>query len=205
MDGNAAQLAFATNVDPEVDSSEWHDTDIWIFEVPLRRWQDEDFHPSGNEIIPAFGAAVLQSARRLTRDDSNEYGIAWSPDGSQMAFVSDRDRNYEIYVLDTSGVNQNIRRITNDLAPDLSPTWSPDSQWLAFASERHGSSEIYVVSANGGEPRRLTDNAARNIQPSWSPDGAYIAYLADGIITLIRPDGSDPQPLFPGWDVSWLP
>jgi WD40 repeat protein len=205
LEGDVMSLAFTTNWEPGPEASVALDFDIWVFDVPARRWQEDDMLQSGPGIVPPIGEEILATGRRLTDDDYYDYEIAWSPDGSQMAFVSDRDLNFEIYVLDTSGVNRNIRRITNHLAPDLHPSWSPDGQWLVFASERDSNSELYVVSVNGGEPRRLTDNEARNVEPVWSPDGAYIAYIAEGFITLIRPDGSGFQPLFPGRDVTWMP
>jgi Tol biopolymer transport system component len=199
-------LAFTTNIDPTLESDAALDFDIWVFSVPMRQWQPSDLLLTGEgDLVPPVGDEILQTGRRLTDDDYYDYDIAWSPDGSQMAFVSNRDLNFEIYLLDTTGVNQNIRRITNHLSPDRHPTWSRDGQWLAFASERDGNSEIYVVSVNGGEPRRVTDNESRNLEPAWSPDGTHIAYLADGVITLVRPDGSGIQPFFHGSDVTWMP
>lgn len=90
-----------------------------------------------------------------------------SPDGKRIAFVSNRDGNNEIYVVDVDGTNP--RRVTTDDAVDDYPTWSRDGQWLAFASDRDGDFEIFIVRPNGSDLRQLTDNSAQDIDPSWGP------------------------------------
>ena len=77
---------------------------------------------------------------------------------AQIAFVSERDGNPEIYVMNADGKNQ--RRLTNNRADDWSPSWSPDGKRIAFISDRDGhprrripglfTSEIYVMDADGG-------------------------------------------------------
>ena len=73
--------------------------------------------------------------------------LAWSPDGSRIAFSSFRDDNDEIYVMNADGTN--LRRMTNHPAKDRYPAWSPDGQRLAFSSHRDGNDEIYVMNADG--------------------------------------------------------
>ena len=57
------------------------------------------------------------------RNPAGDGDPTWSPDGTQIAFVSDRDGNLEIYVMNADG--SNIRRITNDPADDIQPDWQP--------------------------------------------------------------------------------
>ena len=90
-----------------------------------------------------------------------------SPDAGEIAFVSDRDGDFEIYVMDADGGN--LRRVTNDGGDDTNPTWSPDGQWIAFASDRDGDFEIYIVQPNGSGLRQLTSNTANDSDPAWSP------------------------------------
>ena len=109
----------------------------------------------------------------------------------KIAFASDRDGNFEIYVMDADGGGQT--RLTENPAEDYSPAWSPDGKQLAFVSTRDGNAEIYVMNADGTGQTRLTNNKASDLRPAWSPDGAHIAFVSnrDGNdeIYLMGPDG----------------
>ena len=96
---------------------------------------------------------------------------------AQIAFSSNRDGNFEIYVMDDDGGN--LRRLTNHPDRDFSPSWSPDGKRIAFSSYRAGNwgtLEIYVMDADGGNQRRLTKNLHPDGSPSWSPDGERIVF-----------------------------
>ena len=95
----------------------------------------------------------------------------------QIAFVSDRDGNPEIYVMDIDGKNQ--QRLTNNPNDDWNPSWSPDGKRIVFSSERDGSREICVMDADGGNPQNLSNNPDFDGSPSWSPDGKRIAFMSD--------------------------
>jgi TolB protein len=126
----------------------------------------------------------------------------------KIAFLSDRDGNYEIYVMDVDGSNPT--NLTNNPAEDVSPAWSPDGSKIAFLSDRDANYEIYVMDANGSNPTMLTNNLS-GIFPAWSPDGSKIAFLSDrggnGEIYVMDTDGSNPTNLtnnpaadsFPAW------
>ena len=60
---------------------------------------------------------------------------AWSPDGSQLAFTSNRDGNPELYIADADGTN--VRRLTTHPGIDTTPTWSPQGHQIAFTSDPH--------------------------------------------------------------------
>ena len=101
----------------------------------------------------------------------------------QIAFVSHRDGNMEIYVMDINGGNQ--RRLTNNLYDDFQPSWSPDGKRIAFVSDRDGHvidgrpiNEIYVMDVNGKNQLNLTNNSSDDRSPSWSPDGKRIAFVS---------------------------
>jgi Tol biopolymer transport system component len=91
----------------------------------------------------------------------------------QVAFVSDRDGNYDIYIMNTDGSSQ--RNLTHNTANDNSPTWSPDGTLIAFVSNREGNPTIYMMDADGSNVRLITEG----YQPAWSPDGKEIAYVLD--------------------------
>jgi len=95
---------------------------------------------------------------------------------TKIAFVSDRDGNYEVYIVNPDGSDQ--KRLTRHPADDESPRWSPDGKRIAFVSSRDGNREIYVMNADGSEQRDLTNNAAEDLDPSWSPDGKMIAFCS---------------------------
>ena len=75
-----------------------------------------------------------------------------------IAFTSDRDGNFEIYVMDADGTAQT--NLTNNPASDAVPAWSPDGTKIAFFSDRDGNREIYVMDADGTNPTRLTSDPA---------------------------------------------
>lgn len=95
----------------------------------------------------------------------------------QIAFVSNRDGNDEIYMMNNDG--SRVRRLTNNPAHDGHPTGSPDGKKIAFVSDRDGNAEIYVMNADGSGVRRLTDNLANDGTPAWSPNGKQIAFISN--------------------------
>ena len=115
-----------------------------------------------------------------------------TPEEERIAFQSDREGNWEIYVMNADG--SDVTRLTDNLADDFFPSWSPDGQRIAFMSRREDNWEIYVVNADGSGLTRLTDNSVDDAAPSWSPDGRYIAFASrrDGTeeIYAMNVDGS---------------
>jgi len=102
--------------------------------------------------------------------------------GGKIVFASERDGNYELYVINPDG--SGATRLTNTpLASDREPAWSPDGNRIAFVSDRDGNPEIYTMSVTGDgggfiAPTRLTNNPADDTAPTWSPDGARIAFVS---------------------------
>lgn len=128
----------------------------------------------------------------LTNATSQDSTPAWSPDGSRIAFSSDRDGTSDIYVMQANG--SNVVRLTNDQAEDFSPVWSPDGSRIAFTSRQDGNADIYLMNTDGSQRTRLTRNAGNDRDPDWSPDGQRIVFAAErderAAIYVINVDGS---------------
>ena len=115
----------------------------------------------------------------------------------EVAFVSERDGNPEIYAMAADG--SNARRLTDHPALDNEPTWSPDGSQIAFFSTRDGNAEVYVIAADGSNVRRLTNDPASDSYPAWSPDGSEITFVSDRSgspeIYVMAADGSNVRAL----------
>ena len=88
-------------------------------------------------------------------------------ENGKIAFNSDRDGNYEVYVMNADGSGQ--ANLTNNAAADFQPSWSPDGTQIAFASTRDGNYEVYVMNADGSGQANLTNNAAIDFYPTGRP------------------------------------
>ena len=130
----------------------------------------------------------LNAQRKLTSTPSNSGWPAWSPDGSTLAFDSDRadpDPNDSVVIngvftmrADGSGVT----KVTGSTGSSGDAAWSPDGSLIAFGSDRGdypSQQGIYVMGADGGNVRRVTTvpaNAASDLSPRFSPDGMRLAF-----------------------------
>jgi len=151
--------------------------------------------------------------RRLTSDGSS-VSPTWSPNGARIAFVSWRDGDDDIYVMNADGSGQ--QQLTSNQALDITPAWSPDGSRIAFASARGsgGGLDLYVMDVDGTNASCLTCGlqvpapGQGGFEPAWSPDGTRIAFArlnpGSGIV-LINADGSDPTFLTAGSDPDWSP
>ena len=136
--------------------------------------------------------------RNLTQHPAKDVRPAWSPDGRRIAFVSRRDGNSEIYVMNADGSGK--RNLTRDRASDDYPTWSPDGRRIAFLRGRLHSNNPGPASACTASrlpplcrERRRQRAAQADAQPNvsggqmvWSPDGRTIYFGR----YLVRTDGS---------------
>ena len=130
------------------------------------------------------------------------YRIAWSPDGTRLAYKSGKD----IYVVDLA--RKVPVNLTNAGANETNrlPSWSPDGARIAFVSQGSGYSDIYVMNADGSNRVNLTGGQpgvenSMDEAPSWSPDGARIAFASQRgkikayNIYVMNADGTNPVQL----------
>lgn len=110
----------------------------------------------------------------------------------KLAFVSERDGNYEIYVMSPDGSGQ--QRLTINATDDYYPAWSPDGTRIAFTSERNGKPEIYIMNADGSDQKPLLTGSFPALSPGWSSDGKQILFMTHekkSAIFVINIDGTD--------------
>src|SRR5256886_683134 len=148
---------------------------------------------SGRLQLYAAERANLAQLRKVLDDSATAAEPAYSPDGSRLAFVSTRDGQPEIYVMDADGTNPS--RLTNAPGADGDPSFTADGRAVLFHSPRTGHRQIFLQPITGSDPIQLTQEPSDNSQPSASPDGETIAFVSnrDGSddIWLMSRDGSN--------------
>jgi len=110
---------------------------------------------------------------KLTSGSTNQYPV-FSPDGSQIAFTSDRAGDFDLYVMGVDG--SSLTAVATALHGVAGPAWSPDGSTIAFTVAKGDTHDIWVVPAAGGAARLAQRNA---IGPAWSPDGKKLAFSGD--------------------------
>jgi TolB protein len=102
---------------------------------------------------------------------------SFSPDGNQLAFMSDRSGHPEVYIMDADGTNADIFTAFNfgDQNYRASPDWSPDGRQVAFQSRIDDRFQIFTMSLRDRQPRQLTSEG-ENEDPSWAPDGRHLVF-----------------------------
>ncbi len=102
---------------------------------------------------------------------------SWSPDGSQLAYVSFESRKPVVYVHDVATGRR--RLLANFRGSNSAPAWAPDGRSLAVTLSRDGGSQLYLIGAGGGEPRRLTQSQGIDTEPAFAPDGRTVYFVSD--------------------------
>ncbi len=137
------------------------------------------FSKSDGEFFHIFAYQPLSmSQRRLMNDDADDIHPAIHPDGSRIAFSSNRSGFWDLYILDLA--DGKVFQLTSTPEYDGAPTWSPDGKWIAFESYLDDNLEIQILSLDtNSQPIRLTEDSSRDHSPSWSPNGRDIAFVSD--------------------------
>ena len=121
------------------------------------------------DLIPRF-----TNPAQVTSDLGLEDYPTWSPEGSRIAYHSNRSGNFDVWVVQVSGGNP-VNLTPDSPSNDLYPSWSPDGNLIAFASDREGHG-CYVIPALGGKPRKVSTIEARPWRrPQWSTNSSALA------------------------------
>ncbi len=116
---------------------------------------------------------LTNTAKRLTKSPAIETTAAYSADGKEIIFVSDRDSSQQIYKMSASGAD--IVKISIGSGSYSKPVWSPDGSMIAFTRIKNGQFYIGTMSPNGKNERLLTSSYLVE-GAKWSPDGRYLIY-----------------------------
>ncbi len=161
----------------------------------------------GSETPPVQTVVVISTPVPTTPVPTEPPTAGYLGMTSDLAFHSDRDGDYDIYVLDHQAGE--IMQLTDDPAEDVNADWAPDGLLIAFQSDRDGNEEIYVMDRDGGVIRRLTDHPADDLKPIWSPDGQKLLFEStrDGNpeIYIMDRDGNDVVRLTDNSSNDWAP
>ena len=165
-------------------------------------------HFNDNRRLHIFVADISSGQiRQLTDGTHYEHSIDWSPDGREIAFVSNREPNedqffnYDLFAL--SVANGAIRRITATESAEYQPRWSPDGKTIVYLGTKRGLTDlettmedthVWLIDADGRNRRELgaaIDN--RQFDAGWSPDGYWVYFIVerrgDNLLARILPSG----------------
>jgi len=116
----------------------------------------------------------------LTRNDTEDNQPAWSSDGQQIAFVSNHQGQYTIFVMDESG--RGVHPLTDSPRNNFSPIWSPDDRSIAYVTARQECAqqitEVLLTDLQSGLTRRMTIQYPNAISPTWTPDSQHLAFTS---------------------------
>ena len=119
----------------------------------------------------------------------------YSPDGSQVAFISNRSGEQEVWIAGADGSNP--VQLTDQGAKATAPRWSPDGRRIAFAKRPGGNVDVYVIDVEGGTPKRLTTSPGSDASAFWSHDGRWIYFSSNRTgrseVWKLPSDGSSPE------------
>src|SRR5882724_9424202 len=146
--------------------------------------QSQEEHRSLVYIVPIGGGVP----RRITQK-SPSYWHGWSPDGKTLAFVGERNGDFDIYAIPAAGGEE--KQLTTAKGLDDGPEYSPDGKYIYFNSERTGHMQIWRMRADGGEQEQITFGEENDWFPHISPDGQQMVFVTFDPSVKGHPENKD--------------
>jgi len=150
-------------------------------------------HNSLVYLVPIGGGGP----RRITQN-SPSYWHGWSPDGKTLAFVGQRNGDFDIYTIPAEGgsavgasVGAEETRLTTAKGLDDGPEYSPDGKYIYFNSERTGTMQIWRMRPDGSEQEQVFSDDYNNWFPHISPDGQWMVFLSYDKSVMGHPENKD--------------
>ncbi len=209
-DGTRLLLTIRDAEEKDEDKKENAPREPWVIDR-LQFKRDNTGYLTGNRRTHLYVFELgSRELRQLTTGDWDESLGVWSPDGTRIAFASNRtdepdgNENSDIWIVasDQEEPTANPRRVTTNEGSDRSPAWSADGRSLTYTTGIrpdliwYATTHLAVISIDGGEPHLLTTDLDRNVsQPRFSDDGDWIWFRledsAENHVARIRPSGED--------------
>lgn len=132
---------------------------------------------SGTPGIYQLRSAVTDTLRPVLTDRFASIQPALSPDRTRVAFSSNREGSYDLYLMDADG--SDLRRLTTDPGTEGEPAWTPDGNRLIYtATKPGGRPQLHVLRPDGRPPQALTTEPGGNQSPAVSADGRSVAFVS---------------------------
>ena len=209
-DGTRLLLTIRDAEEKDEDKKENAPREPWVIDR-LQFKRDNMGYLTGNRRTHLYVFELgSRELRQLTTGDWDESLGVWSPDGTRIAFASNRtdepdgNENSDIWIVpsDLEEPTASPRRVTTNEGSDRSPAWSADGRSLAYTTGIrpdliwYATTHLAVISIDGGEPYLLTTDLDRNVsQPRFSDDGDWIWFRledsGENHVARIRPNGED--------------
>lgn len=146
---------------------------------PKKLIQDFDISPSGKRVVIVARGEVFSvpakygPTRNISKTSAREEWATWSPDGKYIAYFSDEDGEFQLYIADEKTGKK--KKITDLPKFKYAPLWSPDSKKIAFATN---DGKIYIVNIKNKKVQLVDRNKTGVVTDySWSPDSRWLAYV----------------------------
>jgi TolB protein len=146
--------------------------------------QSQEPHQSLVYVLPITGG----TPKRVTQN-SPSYWHGWSPDGTTLAFVGQRNGDFDIYTIPVGGGEE--KQLTTAKGLDDGPDYAPDGSYIYFNSERTGQMQIWRMKPDGTQQEQITSDEFNNWFPHPSPDGRWIVFLSYGKEVTGHPENKD--------------